>query len=263
MPPRALARGLLFFKSGGYFYMQNFTTKTIREIAVESPATVPVFEEYKIDFCCGGNRNFYDACQSVGVSPEIVSDRIIQVLSGQSKDSESLEQKNASALIDYIVEKHHVFTKAEISRLSALTEKVCRKHAEAHPELFDLRQLFTELCDDLTPHMMKEENVLFPFIKHLEMSRENNLSSPYPPFGTVKNPVRMMMVEHDTAGDLLKKMRGITKDYALPEGVCPSFQALYFGLEEFEKDLHRHIHLENNVLFPNAVNLEQTVTFVF
>lgn len=241
--------------------MQNFTTKTIREIAVESPATVPVFQEYKIDFCCGGGRNFNDACQSAGVAPEIVSEKINRVLTNQIEDYQSPETKTASELIDYILETHHVFTKSEISRLSALMEKVCGKHGESHRELFSLQKSFAELCDDLTPHMMKEENVLFPFIKNLKMSEVNNLSSPPPPFGTVKNPVRMMMVEHDTAGEILRRMRGITSDYALPEGACPSFQALYFGLEELEKDLHRHIHLENNVLFPQAVKLEQKVVF--
>ncbi len=241
--------------------MRNFTTKTIREIAVESPATVRVFQEYKIDFCCGGNRNFYDACRFVGVSPEIVSDKIIQALGNQTQDFESPEQKGASDLIDYIVETHHVFTRGEITRLTALMEKVSRKHGDAHPELFALEKAFAELCDELTPHMRKEENILFPFIKHLEMSEKNNLSSPQPPFGTIKNPVRMMMIEHDRGGEILRQMRGITKDYALPEGACPSFQALYFGLEELEKDLHQHIHLENNVLFPQAVKLEQKVIF--
>ncbi len=241
--------------------MQNFTTQTIREIAVANPATVPVFEEYKIDFCCGGGRNFYDACQFVGVSPEIVNDKIIQVLGNQTQDYKSPETKTVSELIDYILEKHHVFTRNEITRLSALAEKVSRKHGESHSELFALQRVFGELCNELTPHLSKEEAVLFPFIKHLEMSEKNNLSSLHPPFGTVKNPVRMMMIEHDAAGEILRQMRGITEDYTLPEGACPSYQALYFGLEELEKDLHRHIHLENNILFPNAVNLEQKVIF--
>lgn len=241
--------------------MQNLTTKTIREIAVANPATVPVFEEYKIDFCCGGERNFYDACQFAGVAPEIVGEKINRILSRQNQVHESPDAKTATELIDYILETHHVFTKSAITRLSALAEKVCRKHGERHFELCALEKVFRELCDDLTAHMRKEENVLFPFIKHLEMSEANNLSSPQPPFKTVKNPVRMMMVEHDAAGDFLRKMRTITNDYALPEEACASFQALYFGLEELEKDLHRHIHLENNVLFPKAVKLEQKVIF--
>ena len=255
-----MARLLLLQKSGDNF-MENFTTKTIREIAVEMPVTTRIFEEYKIDFCCGGGYKFYDACRRAGVEPEVVSQRISQVISDQTEGFESQHWENTSELIDYILEKHHVFTKAEITRLSALMEKVCRKHGEAHPELFFLENELVALCDDLTPHMRKEEMVLFPFIKHLEMSEANNLSSPHPPFGTVRNPVRMMMTEHDKAGEILRKMREITGDYAVPDGACPSFRALYFGLEELEKDLHRHIHLENNVLFPNAVKLEQKVIF--
>lgn len=241
--------------------MQNFTTKTIREIAVAMPATTRIFEEYKIDFCCGGGRNFSDACWFAGVAPEIVSEKINRVLKEQARDYKSPETKTASELIDYILDKHHVFTRSEITRLTALMEKVCRKHGAARDKLFALQKSFTELCDDLTAHMRKEENVLFPFIKHLEMSEKNNLSSPQPPFKTVKNPVRMMMNEHDAAGDILRQMRQNTNDYTLPENACPSFQALYFGLEGLEKDLHRHIHLENNVLFPQAVRLEQKVIF--
>ncbi len=241
--------------------MQDFTTKTIREIAVEMPVTTRVFEEYKIDFCCGGGRSFSDACQIAGVSPEEVSRKLYQVLNNQSKDSESLEPQNTTELIDYILEKHHAFTRNEIARLSVLMEKVCRKHGESYHELSTLQKLFAELCDDLNRHLLKEENVLFPFIKHLEMSEANNLSSPHPPFVTVKNPVRMMMIEHDKAGNILQKMREITKDYSLPESACPSLQALYFGLAELEADLHYHIHLENNVLFPEAVKLEQKVIF--
>lgn len=241
--------------------MQNFTTKTIREIAMAMPVTTRVFEEYKIDFCCGGGRSFSDACQNAGVSPEVVSRKIYQILDTQLKDSESPESQNATELIDYILEKHHVFTRNEIARLSGLMEKVSRKHGDSYSELLTLKNSFANLCEDLTRHLLKEENVLFPFIKHLEMSEANNLSTPHPPFGTVKNPVRMMMIEHDKAGEELREMREITKDYALPEGACPSFQALYFGLQELERDLHYHIHLENNVLFPEAVKLEQKVIF--
>ncbi|HRH40245.1 MAG TPA: iron-sulfur cluster repair di-iron protein [Pyrinomonadaceae bacterium] len=244
--------------------MQNFTTKTIREIAVEMPVTTRVFEEFKIDYCCGGGRNFAVACQSAGVAPEVLSQKLNQVLSAQSQNNTEtpVQKQSLSALIDYILEKHHIFTKQELIRLKPLMEKVASKHGPNHEELLPLQNYFNELYDDLMPHMMKEENVLFPFIKQLEMADLHNLSSPKPPFGTVKNPVRMMLLEHDKDGGILRKMRETSKDYKVPEGVCPSFQALYFGLEELEKDLHRHIHLENNVLFPDAVELEQKVMFV-
>jgi regulator of cell morphogenesis and NO signaling len=151
-------------------------------------------------------------------------------------------KKTASELIDYILKTHHVFTKSEISRLSALMEKVCRKHGEHRFELFALEKSFTALCADLTAHMKREEIVLFPFIKHLEMSEANNLSTTRPPFQTIKNPIRVMMGEHDAAGDFLRIMRAVASGYRMPENACPSFRALYFGLDELEKDLHRHIH---------------------
>jgi regulator of cell morphogenesis and NO signaling len=238
--------------------MQNFRTRTIREIAVAEPATTRVFEEFKIDFCCGGGFKFGDACRKAGVDPDIVSRRLDQILQA-AQDSEPAENETASELIDHIVGKHHAFSRSEITRLSPLMEKVAGKHGEAHPELFELKEEFSRLCADMMPHMQKEETVLFPFIKHLEIAAANDLSVPHPAFQTVKNPIRMLMTEHDTDGALLRKMRGIANDYAVPENVCPSFRALYFGLEELEKDLHRHIHLENDVLFPEAVKLEQKV----
>lgn len=241
--------------------MENFTTQTIREIAVATPSAVPVFEEYGIDYCCGGGRNFDDACQSAGVAPAVVSAKLNHVLHHAAPTFAPTSSQSASELIDYIVEKHHTFTRQEITRLTALMEKVCRKHGAAHPELAALQESFAALCDDLTPHLRKEEMVLFPFIKHLEASAASHQPSLRPPFRTVKNPVRMMLTEHDTAGDILRQMRDITTGYAVPENVCASFRALYHGLAELEKDLHRHIHLENNILFEQAVRLEQQVLF--
>lgn len=213
--------------------MQNYTTKTIRETAVAMPLTTRVFEEFKVDFSCGG-RSFFDACRFAGVAPEFVSEKINQALGNQTENFESPETRSAAELIDCILQTHHVFTKAEISRLTALMDKVSEKHGEHRFELFALQKSFSALYDNLKLHMRREETVLFPFIKHLEMSDANKLSSPRPPFQTVKNPVRVMTEEHDAASDELRKMREITKEYAVPEDACPSFQALYFGAIKFK-----------------------------
>lgn len=138
-------------------------------------------------------------------------------------------------------------------------EKVCRKHGATYVELFDIQTVFRALADELAVHMRKEETVLFPYIKTLAAEVSGKLSVAEPNFKTVKNPVRMMMREHDAAGNFLRQMREISNDYALHEDVCPSFRALYYGFEELEKDLHQHIHLENNVLFPQAIKLEQEI----
>ncbi|MEK7831250.1 MAG: hemerythrin domain-containing protein, partial [Acidobacteriota bacterium] len=159
-------------------------------------------------------------------------------------------------LIAHIQNTHHVFTRQELGRLEKLVEKVCLRHGEYHPELFRLRELFLMLRDDLLPHLMKEEQVLFPYVVQLEnaIAKGNTVQPPF--FVTVQNPVRMMMTEHDTVGDLLREMRLVSGKYVPPPEVCISYQTLYQAMAEFEADLHQHIHLENNILFPRAIEME-------
>jgi regulator of cell morphogenesis and NO signaling len=240
--------------------MQTFTTKTIREIALESPQTTRVFEEFKIDYCCGGRKPFGDACMDAGLDPQVVAERIEAAMKDHAARGENGRQdgRSASELIDYIIAKHHLFTVRELERLTPLMEKVCRRHGDQHPELFKLQTIFLALADSLVPHMRKEEAVLFPYIQTLESSLTGDMLAAPPHFGTVANPIRMMMADHEEDGERLRIMREISNDYTLPDGACPSYTALYAGLEDLEKDLHRHIHLENNVLFPAAVELEES-----
>jgi regulator of cell morphogenesis and NO signaling len=162
-------------------------------------------------------------------------------------------------LITHILDTHHVFTKSEMDRLQALADKVLAAHGCNHPELVHLDELLTSLCADLKPHMFKEEQVLFPYILGMVDAANKKLSAPFAPFGTVNNPIRMMMREHDNAGHILRELRTLTSDYKVPADACMSYQTLYQALENFEKDLHQHIHLENNILFPKAIELEQTL----
>ena len=239
--------------------MQTFTTKTIREIALADPATTRVFEEFKIDYCCGGRKSLDEACAAAGLDTQMVAQKIDAAMkdhAGRRQNGEHNE-RSASELINYIISNHHVFTANEIERLKPLMEKVCQRHGEQNPELFKLQTIFLALADSLIPHMRKEEAVLFPYIQTLAGSLADDLSAPVPHFGTVENPIRMMMADHEEDGERLRLMREISGDYALPDGACPSFTALYAGLEDLEKDLHRHIHLENNVLFPAAIDLER------
>ncbi len=237
--------------------MQNLMTKTVGEIALEMPIATRVFEDFKIDYCCGGKRLFTAACQTAGANPDTVVRKIEDVLETTDlRKFEWLKDTKLSELIDYILQKHHVFTKDEIRNLMPLMEKVVNRHGQNHLELFELEKLFKTLCNDQSTHLLKEEEILFPYIEKMEIS-ESIVASFC--FGTVQNPIRMMMSEHDTAGDILRKMRDLTHDYRLPEGACLSFSALYGRLEAFEFDLHQHIHLENNILFPRAVELEEKV----
>ena len=159
-------------------------------------------------------------------------------------------------LITHIVEKHHAFTREELERLDALLAKVCGVHGQNHPELFHIQDQFGKLRGDLEPHMLKEESVLFPYIIRMEEAAVGNQALPTPPFGTVRNPVRVMMAEHDAAGYILGRMREASSDYTVPADGCISYKTLYSALAELEVDLHQHIHLENNILFPRAVEQE-------
>ena len=240
--------------------MQTFITKTIREIALEAPATTRVFEEFKIDYCCGGRKLLADACLEVGLDPEMIAQKVVSAIKNNTgSEFDQSETKSVSELINYIIAKHHIFTVQEIERLTPLMEKVCTRHGDQHPELFKLQLIFHALADSLIPHMKKEEAVLFPYIQMLESSLTGNSPATPPHFGTVANPIRMMMADHEEDGERLRIMREITNDYTLPDGACPSFAALYAGFQDLERDLHRHIHLENNVLFPSATELEQNV----
>jgi len=240
--------------------IQNLTTKTVREIALEAPLTTRVFEHHRIDYCCGGQSLFLDACRRAGADAEDVLKEINDCLeSGEATEIDWIRDASLGKIADYIVAKHHVYTEYEIKNLQPLMTKVATKHGGSHPKLFAMEQLFSRLCDELVPHMMKEERVLFPYVKELERFRTENGKAPLSCFGTVRNPVGAMMREHDAAGEILTKMRAAADDYRIPEGACPSLTALMTRLEALEKDLHRHIHLENNVLFPRAVELEDEV----
>jgi regulator of cell morphogenesis and NO signaling len=234
------------------------STTKVRDVALELPQSTRLFEKFKIDYCCGGDRPLAAACASAGVDVENLLELIEQVKQTPAAENgkPDLQKATATELIGYILEKHHVFTKDEMARLEPLAEKVVGAHGANHSELLALRDLMRHLFEDLRPHMFKEEQILFPFIIALENAHQQNRSAPFAPFGTVNNPVRMMLMEHDTAGDLLREMRKLSSDYAVPPDACISFKTFYAALAAFEQDLHQHIHLENNLLFPRAIELE-------
>jgi regulator of cell morphogenesis and NO signaling len=228
---------------------------TVRELALAQPESTRLFERLKIDYCCGGNRPLTEACAAAGVAVDDVL-KMLEAPEGTHSAVVDFQERSLSELIDHIVEKHHVFTKSEMGRLQLLMKKVLSVHGANHPELSRVGELFESLCADLTPHMFKEEQVLFPYITAMENAAQQQQLPPFAPFGTVNNPVRMMMMEHDTAGGILRELRAVTSDYTAPADACISYQTLYEALHGLEKDLHQHIHLENNLLFPKAVELE-------
>ncbi|HLG16235.1 MAG TPA: iron-sulfur cluster repair di-iron protein [Blastocatellia bacterium] len=231
--------------------------KTVREVAVEVPGATRVFEKFGIDYCCGGSATLRDACARAGIT----IDEVNQAMDGGSEEAAPIPDVDwatapLTGLTSYIIAKHHTFTSEELNRLGLLLGKVCSVHGANHPEMLRIQDLFASLTRELLPHMMKEERVLFPYIDEMDEAVRSNRAKPHPFFGTVQNPIRMMMQEHETAGEVLRQIREASNNFAVPSDACFSFQTLYPALEAFEADLHQHIHLENNILFPRAAEME-------
>ena len=227
---------------------------TARELASAAPGATRVFEKFGIDYCCGGERSLAQACSAAKVNLQEVADAL-ETPQPQSGERE-WQKATLAELVKHIVAKHHEYVRQEIQRLIPLFSKVAGVHGKNHPELEQIQSSFQALAEELTTHLMKEERMLFPYIEQLELAAKSGNRLAASPFGTVKNPVRMMMMEHDSAGELLRKMREVSKNYNLPADACMSVQMLYRALEEFEADLHQHIRLESNILFPRAIELE-------
>ena len=239
--------------------MSVSTAKTVREVAVEFPEATRIFERFGIDYCCGGNKSLKDACAASHLSVDQVLDSLeVAEQTARAKQTDRNWQTEPLAdLVAHITRTHHKYTREEIARLRPLFDKVSSVHGKNHPELQQVRASFQEVAQELTPHMMKEEMMLFPYIVRMEEAVIQKEPILPPPFGTVQNPVAMMMREHDSAGDALRAMRQASAGYTPPGDACISYQTLYKALAAFETDLHQHIHLENNILFPRAIEMEQ------
>jgi regulator of cell morphogenesis and NO signaling len=233
--------------------------KTVRELALENPAATRVFEKLGIDYCCGGNKSLEEACRAAKLPIAQVLDSLETAgksASAAQKDHDWQSEPLAD-LVAHISATHHKYVREEIARMGPLFDKVCAVHGKNHPELLDVQATFRGLAEELTMHLSKEEVVLFPYVLRLEESFLQHEPALPAPFGSVRNPISMMEREHDSAGNALRVMRAASSGYTPPPDVCVSYQTLYRALADFEADLHQHIHLENNILFPRAVAMEQ------
>jgi regulator of cell morphogenesis and NO signaling len=241
--------------------MSAIATKTVGELAADNPAATRVFEKLGIDYCCGGSNTLEQACRAARLPLEQVTDSMEMALeTGRATASDrDWRIEPLADLIAHIRNTHHQYTRAELARLGPLFDKVCSVHGENHPELARMRATFGGLAQELATHLMKEEMVLFPYIVRMEEAVLEK-STPLPaPFGSVRNPVAMMLDEHDGAGQALREMRAAGNGYVAPPDACASYRTLYQALAEFETDLHQHIHLENNILFPRAIEMERGI----
>jgi len=235
------------------------TEKTVRELALENPGATRVFEKLGIDYCCGGNKSLEEACRAARLNPDQVLDSLEKAehSARPAQEKHNGQTEALADLIAHIKNTHHVYTREELARLGPLFDKVCSVHGKNHPELLQIRGVFQGLAQELTTHLMKEEMVLFPYIIRMEEATIEKEPIVPAPFGTVQNPVSMMEHEHDSAGNALRAMRAASNGYSAPADACVSYQTLYKALADFEADLHQHIHLENNILFPRAVAMEK------
>ena len=237
--------------------MSITTEKTVRELALEIPAAARVFENLGIDYCCGGAHTLEQACQAANIPFEEAKVWLQDARRTAERLARDWQTEPLAELIAHIKDTHHQYVRTKTGRLAPLFEKVCAVHAANHPELPKLRDTFQSLAEELTTHLFKEEMVLFPYIIRMEEAVIEKAPVVPAPFGTVRNPVAMMVREHNDAGDALRILRRESDNYTPPAEACASYQALYRALAEFEADLHQHIHLENNILFPRAVEMEQ------
>lgn len=232
----------------------NLETTVGRWVA-ERPQSSHVFEDLRIDYCCGGDMTLSQACAQRQLNPQEVLGQL------DAAEDTTLDGGEANwidaplaALCDHIEQTHHAYLKSELPRLTELIQKVADVHGARHPELAEVWRAFSELRAELEPHMFKEERILFPAIRGLECSD----ATPAFPFGTLANPIRMMEHEHDNAGHALARIRRATHEFQLPDNACESYRAMYIGLQRLEQDMHQHVHKENNILFPRANALEQS-----
>jgi regulator of cell morphogenesis and NO signaling len=232
--------------------MQTATEKTVREIALENPSGIRVFESLGIDYCCGGGMALSEACGRAGVDTKRVLTLLEAAGRGNRSGAEDWTKKPLRALVAHIVGRHHGYLRTELPRIQGLLAKVVAAHGPNHPEVSDIEKTFTALAAELESHLVKEEQILFPYVEALEGG-----TTPSACFPTVARPISVMMAEHEDAGQALAQLRRLSSGYTAPDDACMTFVASYRALEELERDLHQHIHLENNILFPRAVELER------
>ncbi len=230
---------------------------TVREIALENPASIRVFEKFGIDYCCGGRRPLTAACEERSLDVGAVLAAIESATSTELTAEPQWAATPLGEICEHIVQKHHAYVKEEVPRLQFLSQKVAARHGATRPELGEIQKLTEEVCSELLQHMQKEEMILFPYITNLERNLKSCGPGSLECLGTVRNPIRVMMAEHDAAGAMMARIRELSDGFTAPEGACPTYRGFYQTLAEFEHDLHRHVHLENNVLFPRTIELEE------
>ena len=237
--------------------MENLMTKHIGEIVADDYRTAQIFKNHKIDFCCKGNRSIIEVAEKEQLDAQLLLKEIETVLQQTSSDTIDFKTWPLDLLADYIEKKHHRYVEAQTPILNQYLAKLCRVHGERHPELFEITEHFNKCAGELAMHMKKEELILFPAVRKMIKAKQTGTPWEKPHFGTIQNPIQMMMREHEDEGDRFRLIDDLSNNYTPPADACNTYRVTFSLLQEFEEDLHRHIHLENNILFPESEALEK------
>ncbi|PJE41348.1 MAG: iron-sulfur cluster repair di-iron protein [Flavobacterium sp.] len=229
---------------------------TVGEFVAGDFRTAAVFSKYGIDFCCKGNRTLEEVCEKKGIDIHVVQDELNTVLESKSDNNIDFKSWPIDLLIDYIEKTHHRYVEEKSTALLFYLDKLCKVHGQRHPELFEIGLHFKICATELAQHMKKEELILFPFVKKMFHSLRDQESIEQPHFGTVNNPIAMMQDEHENEGERFRIIAKLTDNYNPPVDACETYRVTFAMLKEFEQDLHKHIHLENNIVFPKAQAME-------
>lgn len=237
--------------------METLEKNTIGDFVARDFRTAAIFSKYGIDFCCKGHRTIEEVCSLKSINEVDLLEELNTVMDTKNDYGIDFNSWPLDLLVVYIEKTHHRFVEQKTPVILQYLDKLCNVHGSNHPELFQINELFLRSAGDLAQHMKKEELILFPFIKKMMGATKSHDSVDPPHFGTVNNPIKMMMEEHDNEGDRFRKIAALTNNYTPPSDACNTYRVTYAMLEEFEQDLHKHVHLESNILFPKAKALEK------
>ena len=229
----------------------------IGELVARDYRTASVFKKYSIDFCCQGNRTIEEACEKKNIDTKKVLEDLVAMMEAKSESTTDYQSWPLDLLADYIEKKHHRYVQEKTLEIQPYLDKICKVHGERHPELLEIKEEFNASAGELAAHMKKEELILFPFIRKMTKAKLENTKVDAAHFGTVKNPIQMMMNVHTVEGNRFRKIEELSNNYTPPLDACNTYRVSFALLKEFEQDLHLHIHLENNILFPRAIEIEK------
>jgi regulator of cell morphogenesis and NO signaling len=234
--------------------------ETIGQIAAKDLRKAEVFKKLGLEFCCGGNKTLEAACEDAGVPLEEVNNALEAIPEKPVRADRDYNNWKPDFLADYIVNIHHSYVQDAAPALHDLSDKITRVHGGTHPELAEIQKHVRALLQEMLSHQIKEEKILFPFIRQMVQCEKEGKSPGYPPFGTIESPVEMMKDDHNAAADHIHAIEKLSQNYEVPADGCESYRLYYYKLREFDDDLHQHIHLENNILFPKAIAMEKNLS---